>query len=132
MDHCGSTSGRNEDKFTKMHLTKAKASKVSCPMIEESPVNIECRVVEKKALGSHDMFMAEIVAVHADESLLNENGRLALERAGLVSHVHSGYHKCNQKMLGKMGYSVMKPSTKKRLAREGKRVGGAKPHKAGK
>ena len=77
MDHCGSTSGRNEDKFREMHLTKAKASKLSCPMIEESPVNIECKVTEKKSLGSHDMFLAEIVAVHAAEDLMKESGRLA-------------------------------------------------------
>ena len=103
--------------------------KVSCPMIAESPLNLECRVVDVKKLPSHDMFMAEIVAVHADEKLMNSNGRLALERAGLVTLVHSGYHKCTRQPLGRMGYSVMKPSTKKRLAREGKRVSGAKPHK---
>jgi flavin reductase (DIM6/NTAB) family NADH-FMN oxidoreductase RutF len=129
MDYCGCVSGSKVNKWEKLGLTKEAADKVSCPMIAESPLNLECRVVDVKKLPSHDMFIAEIVAVHADEKLMNSNGRLALERAGLVTLVHSGYHKCTRQPLGRMGYSVMKPSTKKRLAREGKRVSGAKPHK---
>ena len=128
MDHCGSTSGRNEDKFTKMHLTKAKASKVSCPMIEESPVNIECRVVEKKALGSHDMFMAEIVAVHAAEELMKESGRLALDEAGLVAYVHGEYFGLKSRRLGTYGYSVMKKKTAAKRRAKGLSHGGKKAH----
>lgn len=127
MDYAGCVSGEKVNKWEKLGLTREAADKVACPMIAESPLNLECRIIEKKSLPSHDMFLAEIIEVHADEKLMNENGRLALERAGLVSLVHSGYHKCIQRPLGRMGYSVMKPSTKKRLAREGKRVGGAAP-----
>ncbi len=128
MDHCGSTSGKSEDKFREMHLTKAKASKVSCPMIEESPVNIECKVTEKKSLGSHDMFLAEIVAVHAAEDLMKESGRLALDEAGLVAYVHGEYFGLKTRRLGTYGYSVMKKKTAAKRRSKGLSYGGKKAH----
>ena len=128
-DFCGCTTGAKINKWEEAKLTKIPADQVSCPMIEECPINLECKVTEIKHLPSHDMFMAEIVAVHADENLLNENGKLELEKASLLTLVHGGYHAVSKKSLGKMGYSVMKPSTKKKLRKEGKYVGGKAPHK---
>ena len=128
MDHCGSTSGKSEDKFKEMHLTKAPASKVSCPMIEESPVNIECKVTEVKHLGSHDMYMAEIVAVHASEDLMKESGRLALNEAGLVAYIHGEYFGVKTRRLGTYGYSVMKKKTAKKRRAKGLSYGGKKAH----
>ena len=128
MDHCGQTSGKNEDKFKEMHLTKVKGDVVSCPMIAECPVNIECKVVEKKHLGSHDMFLAEIVAVHASEKLMKESGRLALNEANLVASVHGEYYGLKSRRLGTYGYSVMKKSTAKKRKAKGLSYGGKKAH----
>ena len=128
MDHCGVASGAKEDKFSAMKLTKEACDKVSCPMIAEAPVSIECRVTEVKHLGSHDMFMAEIVAVHADEKLMKESGRLALNEANLVAYVHGEYFGLKARRLGKHGYSVMKPKTAKKNRQQGKSYGGKKAH----
>lgn len=128
MDYCGAVSGSKEDKFKTMHLTKIPADKISCPMIEESPLSIECKVTEVKRLGSHDMFMAEILAVHADEKLMKESGRLALDEANLVAFVHGEYFGIKTKRLAKRGYAVMKPKTAKKRRAEGKSYGGKKAH----
>ena len=117
-DYCGVKSGRDEDKFMACQLTPVKASKVDSPMIKESPVNIECRVTDIKELGSHDMFIAEIVAVHADEELFDEEGRIRLDQIGLVTYNHGEYFGIKRKPLGKFGFSVMKPKTAKRLRKE--------------
>lgn len=106
-DFCGCTSGRNEDKWEKCGLTQGKPMKVSCPVISECPVNLECKVKEKIRLGSHVMFIAEIVAVQVDSSLLNEKDRLALEKAGLFAYVHGHYYAIGRK-LGRYGFSVRK------------------------
>lgn len=128
MDYCGCKTGAKEDKFETMHLTKLRADKVSCPMIAESPINLECKVTGTKKLGTHDMFMAEIVAVHVDESLMQKSGRIAFEKADLVSYVHGEYYALQPKRLGIHGYSVMKPKTAKRRRAEGKPTGGKKAH----
>jgi len=117
-DYCGCRSGSKVDKFKTCMLTKIKADKVQCPLIGESPVNLECKVTEVRHLGSHDMFMAEIVAVHIDEELMQPDGRIAIEQAGILSYAHSCYLSTGKKPIGKFGFSVMKPKTKKRLARE--------------
>ena len=114
-DYCGVRSGRDVDKFTEMKLTKEKAVHVAAPMIGESPVNIECRVVERKELGSHDMFIAEIVAVHVNKALMDENDRFCLEKAGLMAYSHGHYYGLQKKPLGRFGFSVMKPKTAKKL-----------------
>lgn len=114
-DYCGVKSGRDVDKFAEQKLTAAESSVVSCPSIGESPVNIECRVTEVKELGSHDMFMAEIVSVSVDEELMDEKGRLCLEEAGLIAYNHGHYFALKKNELGRFGYSVMKPKTRKRL-----------------
>ena len=117
-DFCGVRSGRNIDKAAETGLSFVPAEIVGCPMISESPVNIECRVTEIKELGSHDMFMAEIVKVHADEKLFDENGRLCLEKAGLISYSHGEYFGLKKNPIGKFGFSVMKAKTRKRINRE--------------
>lgn len=117
-DHCGVKSGADIDKFKEMKLTKEKASIVGCPMIEEAPVSIECKVFDVREFPTHDMFMAEIVAVHAREELMEESGRLALEKANLICFSHGEYVGLKRPLLGTFGYSVMKPKTKKRKEKE--------------
>jgi len=117
-DWCGVRSGRDFDKWKETGLTKEPASVVKCPMIAESPVNLECRVTEVKELGSHDMFMAEIVKVHVDESIIDEDGHFDVVKAGLLAYIHGHYYTVNRKPLGRFGFSVMKPKTKKRLQKE--------------
>ena len=117
-DWCGVRSGRDFDKWKETGLTKEPASVVKCPMIAEYPVNLECRVTEVKELGSHDMFMAEIVKVHVDDSIIDEDGHFDVVRAGLLAYIHGHYYTVNRKPLGRFGFSVMKPKTKKRLQKE--------------
>ncbi len=106
-DYCGVRSGRDEDKFEKMNLTKLPGSIVKAPLIEESPINLECKVVKIERLGTHDMFMAEVVAVHADEKYLDENGKFSLSKANPIVYSHGEYYTMGEK-LGTFGYSVRK------------------------
>ena len=119
-DYCGVRSGRNEDKFEKCNLTKLASDHVKAPMIKESPVNLECKVMEIKEYPTHDMFIAEIVAVHADEELFDEDNRIRLDLAGMVTYNHGEYFGIKRKGIGRFGFSVMKKSTKKRINREAK------------
>ena len=114
-DYCGVRSGRDVDKFKERRLTPQESIRVNCPSIAESPVNIECRVTEVRELGSHDMFMAEIENVSVDEDLMDEKGRLCLEEAGLIAYSHGHYYGLKRNEIGRFGYSVMKPKTRKRL-----------------
>ena len=111
VDFCGVRSGRDIDKFQEAHLTKEPADKVSAPLIAESPVNIECVVKEEKKLGSHSMFIAEVVAVHADEKYMDENGRFSFEKAHPIVYSHGSYNALGKK-LGTFGYSVKKFTNK--------------------
>lgn len=106
-DYCGVKSGRDVDKFKEMHLTPIPASQVKAPMIAESPVNIECRVREVIPLGSHDMFLADVVAVHADEKYMDEKRKFHLEKAEPIVYSHGSYLSCGEQ-LGTFGYSVKK------------------------
>ena len=117
-DWCGVKSGRDFDKWKEMNLTKEEASVVKCPMIAESPVNLECKVTEVRELGSHDMFMAEIVKVHVDDRIIDEDGHFDVVGAGLLAYIHGHYYGIRRKPLGRFGFSVMKPKTKKRLQKE--------------
>ena len=117
-DYCGVKSGRDVDKFKELKLTPVPAEKVSCPLIEESPVNLECRVVEVHSYPTHDMFVAEIVALHVDESVFDEMGRMPVEELGLLAYAHGHYLGVKKHAIGRFGYSVMKPKTKKRLNKE--------------
>ena len=106
-DYCGVKSGRDVDKFKEMGLTPIPASEVKAPMIKESPVNIECKVRQILPLGSHDMFLADVVAVHADEKYMDENGKFSLEKADPIAYSHGTYYTLGEK-LGTFGYSVKK------------------------
>lgn len=114
-DFCGVRSGREIDKFKNQSLTPGKGERVSCPTIEEAPVNLECVVKERHRYGTHDMFVAEIVNVRVDEDLVDEKGRVCLDRAGLICYSHGEYFGLDKEPLGRFGYSVMKPKTKKRI-----------------
>lgn len=112
-DFCGVRSGRDVDKFEATGLTREKASTLSVPMVKESPVNIECKVTQVLELGSHDMFLAKVTAVQVDESLLDEKGKLDLNRAKLVAYSHGEYQTFTN-ILGTFGYSVKKKTKKSR------------------
>ena len=107
MDYCGVRSGRDHNKFKEMKLTPQNAETIKAPLIAESPVNIECKVTQILPLGSHDMFLAQVTAVRVNEDLLDETGRLMLEKAGLIAYSHGTYYELG-KALGKFGYSVQK------------------------
>lgn len=106
-DYCGVRSGSKVDKFAETGLTAVPGMKVNAPLIAEAPVNLECRVTEVKELGSHDMFLAEVVAVHADEAYMDEQGRFDLSLAKPIVYSHGTYY-CLGKPLGTFGYSVKK------------------------
>lgn len=106
-DYCGVKSGRDVDKFKDLGLTPIPAQQLKAPMIAESPVNIECRVREIIPLGSHDMFMADVVAVHADEKYMDEKRKFHLEKAEPIVYSHGAYLACGEQ-LGTFGYSVKK------------------------
>ena len=110
-DWCGVKSGANVDKFKEMKLTKQKANFVKCPMIEESLVSVECKVKEIKELGSHHMFVAEVLAINADDKYIDENGAFDISKCGLIAYANGGYYSLNKK-IGKFGYSVQKKKNK--------------------
>ena len=112
-DYCGVVSGRDVDKFAKTGLTPIPVEGVSVPGIAESPVSIACRVVEERALGSHTMFLAEVVGVTADDRYLDETGRFDINGTGLIMYSHGEYFGLGRK-LGKFGYSVQKKSKRRR------------------
>lgn len=107
VDYCGVKSGKDTDKFKDMKLTALSADVVKAPLLEESPVNIECRVKQTLRLGTHDMYVAEVVAVHADESYMDEKGRFLFEDADPIAYSHGSYFTLGEK-LGTFGYSVKK------------------------
>jgi len=120
-DYCGVKSGRDVDKFHAQKLTPLPAENVKAPLIEECPINIECKVLDIVSYPTHDMFISEIVKVHADKALMDQKGKLRLEDASLICFCHGAYYGLKNRSLGDFGYSVMKPKTKSRIARE-KRV----------
>lgn len=106
-DYCGVRSGRDVDKFKEMKLTPMNGNKVSAPLIGESPVNIECVVKDILPLGTHDMFLAEVVSVAVDKRFMDEKGRFHLNKSGLIVYSHGEYYGLGE-LLGKFGYSVKK------------------------
>lgn len=112
-DYCGVRSGKDVDKWKECRLTKGRASTLKyAPVIEESPVQIECRVKHVEELGSHHMFLAEVTAVHVDDSYIDEKGKFDLNKTGLIAYSHGEYLDLGRK-LGTFGYSVRKKTTKK-------------------
>lgn len=112
-DWCGVRSGKDFDKFKEMKLTEFKSDFLDTPAIDESPVNIYCKVKKIEKLGSHDMFIAEVTGVTVDEKYMDEKGRFDLRAAGLIAYSHGEYFALGNK-LGKFGYSVKKPASKKK------------------
>jgi flavin reductase (DIM6/NTAB) family NADH-FMN oxidoreductase RutF len=114
-DWCGVKSGRDMDKFRESGLTPLAATVVNCPIVEESPVSIECRVKEIIPLGSHDMFIADVVNIIVEDKYINpDTGAFDLAASGLIAYSHGNYYTLGEKV-GKFGWSVMKEKTKKRL-----------------
>lgn len=107
VDKCGVISGAKVDKWKECRLTPEKANVVKVPLVKESPINIECRVTQKLELGSHDMFLAEVVAVDVDERYFDENDRLDMDSMGLVAYCHGSYMSLGD-VIGTFGYSVRK------------------------
>lgn len=111
-DYCGVKSGRDEDKFKRMNLTPIPAPNVSAPMIKESPISIECRLREIVPLGLHDMFIGEVVAIHADPAYMDAQGKFNLDKAQPIAYSHGAYYTLGER-LGTFGFSVKKPEKKK-------------------
>ena len=106
-DWCGVKTGAKVDKFAEMHLTKEKAKFVKCPMIKESPVSVECKVKEIKELGSHHMFVAEVLAINADEKYIDEKGAFDISKCDLIAYSNGNYYSLGKK-IGRFGFSVQK------------------------
>jgi flavin reductase (DIM6/NTAB) family NADH-FMN oxidoreductase RutF len=106
-DWCGVKTGAKVDKFKEMKLTKERAEFVKAPMIKECPVSVECRVKEVKELGSHHMFMAEVLAIHADEKYIDDKGAFDISKCDLMAYLNGHYYSMGKK-IGKFGFSVEK------------------------
>jgi len=113
VDYCGVKSGKNVDKFKEMNLTATSCTQVSAPQIEECPISIECKVKSVTPYGTHDMFLAEVVAVNVDEQYINEQGALDLEKAGVLAYAHGKYYTLGRN-LGSFGFSVNKEMLKQK------------------
>ncbi len=110
-DFCGVRSGREVDKFTQLGLTPLPAREVACPLVGESPVNLECRVCDVIPLGSHDLFLADVLAVHVEEELVDDHGRLRMDQCHLAAYAHGEYFALGKKV-GSFGFSVRKKRKK--------------------
>lgn len=106
-DYCGINSGRNVDKFGELELTPVPGKEVKVPLIGECPVNIECKVTQVLELGSHDLFIGEVVAVHADDGVLDDDGKFSMAKAKLITYGGGEYWSLNQ-VLGQAGFSKQK------------------------
>lgn len=112
-DWCGVKSGEKVDKFKEMHLTKEKANFVKAPLIKESPVSIECKVIEEKAYGSHTTFVGEVLSIDADEKYFDSKGAFDISKCKLIAYANGGYYSLGKKM-GKFGFSVQKKKNGKK------------------
>lgn len=119
-DWCGVKTGAKVDKFKEMNLHKQKANFVKCPMIEESPVSVECKVKEIKELGSHHMFVAEVLAINADEKYIDEKGAFDISKCDLIAYSNGHYYSLGKK-IGRFGYSVQKNSKNGKRKQQNKR-----------
>lgn len=113
VDFCGVKSGKDVDKFAHCNFTKSDCIEINCSSIEECPINLECKVAQVIPLGSHDMFLADIVAVNVNEALVDDKGRLMLEKANLITYAHGDYFDIGKK-IGDFGFSVRKKKNLKR------------------
>jgi len=108
VDYCGVRSGKQIDKIKEMGFTLEPGQQVSSSIIKECPISFECKVKSITPLGSHDLFLAEVLCCHVDEELIDDKGKIHFEQADLISYSHGEYFSLNNKPLGKFGYSVMK------------------------
>jgi len=118
LDGCGMLTGAKVDKFKKFGLEKQEASEVRCPLVAQSPLSLECRVTDIIELGSHHMFLADVVAVDVEESLIDQHGKLRLDKANLAAFAHGEYFALGKK-IGDFGFSVRK---KKKTPPKGKKA----------
>lgn len=121
VDYCGCTSMLKADKWKETGLHEGKGSKVKAPTVEEAPVSIECRVTNILPLGSHDMFLAEVLAVQVDESFIDEKGSFHMEQVELMSYSHGEYYSQGE-LLGSFGYSVRKKPVKGKETKKNKKL----------
>lgn len=112
-DYCGIYTGAKVDKFKKCNLTPVEAEEVSAPMIGECPVSLCCRVTNVIPMGSHDMFLADILAVYVNEELLDQSGKLHLEKADLCAYAHGDYYSLGR-IVGHFGFSAAKKKKKRK------------------
>lgn len=112
-DWCGVKTGAKVDKFKEMNLTKEKAQFVKCPLIKESPVSIECKVKEIRELGSHHIFVAEVLSIDADEKYIDDNGAFDISKCNLIAYSNGHYYSLGRK-IGRFGFSVQKKKTAKK------------------
>ena len=112
VDYCGVRSGKQIDKIKEMKFTIENSKDVTSPLISECPVALECKVKSITPLGTHDLFLAEIVNTHVDNNLIDTNGKIHFEKADLITYSHGEYFSVNSKPLGKFGYSVQKKINK--------------------
>ncbi|ERK29481.1 flavin reductase family protein [Clostridium intestinale] len=114
VDYCGVKSGKTVDKIKEMNFNLGESTNINVPYIKECPVNIECRVREIMSLGTHDVFIADVLGSHVDESLIDEKGKIHFEEANLISYCHGEYYPLPKKSLGSFGFSVAKNKVKKK------------------
>ena len=112
-DWCGVKSGAEFDKFKEMNLTKEQGKFVKCPLIKESPVSVECKVKEIKELGSHNMIIADVLSIDADEKYIDENGAFDINKCNLIAYSNGKYYSLG-KQIGKFGFSVQKKKKRKK------------------
>lgn len=118
VDYCGVRSGRKVDKIKEMNFTMKKCTHIDASYIEECPINIECKVKSITALGSHDMFVAEVLGSHINEELIDDKGKIHFEKGDLLAYCHGEYYKLPRTSVGSFGYSVMKKKVQKKKREE--------------
>ncbi|WP_148321757.1 flavin reductase family protein [Clostridium cuniculi] len=119
VDYCGVRPGRKFDKIKEMNFTMREGSNVNVSYIDECPVSIECKVKSIIPLGTHDLFIADVVGSHIDKELIDEKGKIHFEEADLITYCHGEYFKMDTEALGKFGYSVAKnPVVKEKSKKE--------------
>ncbi len=119
VDYCGVRPGRKFDKIKEMNFTMREGSNINVSYIDECPVSIECKVKSIIPLGTHDLFIADVVGSHIDKDLIDEKGKIHFEEADLITYCHGEYFKMDTEALGKFGYSVAKnPIVKEKNKKE--------------
>lgn len=117
-DYCGVKSGRTNDKIKEMGFTMIKGENVECSYIAECPVNIECRVKDIISLGSHDMFIADVLSSHINNDLIDDKNKIHFEWADLIAYSHGEYFPIPRTAIGKFGYSVAKKINKNKKSKK--------------